>query len=166
MTEENSAVVKELEFVKYLTDKKFNVESLGENASGFEMILVDKNDLLAITKDLIRSKKMTLLNYLTAVEVKDAYQAIYHLEDPNTHSSVVLKVNTDKNSPSIPSLTSVFPTANWLEREAFDMLGIIFEDHPNLVRILNPDNWQGYPLRRDYIGPIDELNQPVSLMKN
>lgn len=166
MTEENSAVVKELELVKYLTDKKFNVESLGENASGFEMILVDKNDLLAITKDLIRSKKMTLLNYLTAVEVKDAYQAIYHLEDPNTHSSVVLKVNTDKNSPSIPSLTSVFPTANWLEREAFDMLGIIFEDHPNLVRILNPDNWQGYPLRRDYIGPIDELNQPVSLMKN
>jgi NADH-quinone oxidoreductase subunit C len=166
MTEENSAVVKELEFVKYLTDKKFNVESLGENASGFEMILVDKNDLLAITKDLMRSKKMTLLNYLTAVEVKDAYQAIYHLEDPNTHSSVVLKVNTDKNSPSIPSLTSVFPTANWLEREAFDMLGIIFEDHPNLVRILNPDNWQGYPLRRDYIGPIDELNQPVSLMKN
>lgn len=166
MTEENSAVVKELEFVKYLTDKKFNVESLGENASGFEMILVDKNDLLAITKDLMRSKKMTLLNYLTAVEVKDAYQAIYHLEDPNTHSSVVLKVNTDKNSPSIPSLTSVFPTANWLEREAFDMLGIIFEDHPNLVRILNPDNWQGYPLRRDYIGPIDELNQPVLLMKN
>ena len=166
MTEENSAVVKELEFVKYLTDKKFNVESLGENASGFEMILVDKNDLLAITKDLMRSKKMTLLNYLTAVEVKDAYQAIYHLEDPNTHSSVVLKVNTDKNSPSIPSLTSVFPTANWLEREAFDMLGIIFEDHPNLVRILNPDNWQGYPLRRDYIGPIDELNQPISLMKN
>ena len=151
------------EIATYLTEKKFKVESLGNNASGFEMIAVDANDLVAIVKDLKRAKKMTLLNYLTSVEVKDGYQTVNHLEDPYTGAAVVVKVTVDKANPSIPSLTDVFATANWFEREAYDMLGINFEGHPNLTRILNPEDWEGFPLRRDYIGPVDELNQPLTL---
>lgn len=150
---------------QYLVDKKFKVGSLAMNASGTEMLSVDANDLIAISKDLKRSKKMSLLNYLTALEVKIGYQVVYQLEDPSSGLAVVLKVTVDKTNPSIPSLTEVFPTANWFEREAFDMIGINFEGHPNLTRILNPDKWEGYPLRRDYVGPVDELNQPISLSK-
>lgn len=150
---------------EYLIGKKFKVQALGSNNSEVEMIGVEANDLLAIAKDLKRSKKMTLLNFLTSVEVKDGYQTVNQLESPDTLESVCLKVTVAKDSPSIPSLTPVFPTADWFEREAFDMLGINFDGHPNLTRILNPDDWEGYPLRRDYIGPCDELNQPLSLSK-
>lgn len=151
------------EITQYLMDKKFKVKALGENASGFEMVSVDANDLVAIAKDLKRSKKMSLLNFLTAVEVKEGYQTVYQLEETETGKAVSLKVTVAKDSATIPSLTDVYPTANWFEREAYDMLGINYEGHPNLVRILNPDDWEGYPLRRDYIGPCDELNQPISL---
>lgn len=151
------------EIAQDLIGKKFKVQALGNNASGFEMIGVDANDLVAISKDLVRSKKMTLLNFLTAVEVKSGYQAIYQLEETETGKAVSLKVTVAKENPTIPTLTEIFPTANWLEREAYDMLGIKFAGHPNLTRILNPEEWEGYPLRRDYIGPCDELNRPISL---
>ena len=61
----------------------------------------------------------------------------------------------------VPSLTGVWPVANWLEREAFDMFGIVFAGHPGLTRILLPDEWQGYPLRKDY----DILQQDTAWVK-
>jgi NAD(P)H-quinone oxidoreductase subunit J len=151
------------EITSYLIDKKFKVQALGQNASGFEMIAVDANDLVAIAKDLKRSMKMNLLNFLTALEVKEGYQTVYQFEETATGKAVSLKVTVARDKPTVPSLTEVYPTANWFEREAYDMLGINYEGHPNLTRILNPDDWEGYPLRRDYIGPCDELNQPISL---
>ena len=54
-----------------------------------------------------------------------------------------------ENEP-VPSVESVWPTANWLEREVYDMFGIVFEGHPNLKRLLLPEEWQGFPLRKDY----------------
>jgi NADH:ubiquinone oxidoreductase subunit C len=60
-----------------------------------------------------------------------------------------LQVSCDEGEP-VPSVVSVWPTADWHEREAWDMMGILFEGHPNLVRILMEDDWQGHPLRKDY----------------
>ena len=167
--EKNEAVEQETpqpvgEIAEYLVGKKMKVQALGNNASGTEMIAIDANDLVAIAKDLKRAKKMTLLNYLTAVEVKDGYQTVMQLEDPSSQAAVVIKVTVAKDNATIPSLTAVFETANWYEREAYDMLGINFEGHPNMTRILNPEEWEGHPLRRDYVGPADELNRPVSLL--
>ena len=63
---------------------------------------------------------------------------------------------------SVPSVFSIWPTANWLEREVFDMFGIQFEGHPDLKRILLPDGWKGYPLRKDY-GIIQQDNEWVQI---
>jgi NADH:ubiquinone oxidoreductase subunit C len=72
-------------------------------------------------------------------------------------------VIADSEPPSVPSVTDVWPSANFMEREAYDMFGIHFEGHPELTRILMPDEWEGYPLRKDYgVGkvPVQFLAQP------
>ena len=61
-----------------------------------------------------------------------------------------LRVKVGGKDPFVPSVTPLFPTANWHERESFDLFGIRFEGHPDLKRIVMPDDWQGYPLRKDY----------------
>jgi NADH-quinone oxidoreductase subunit C len=78
---------------------------------------------------------------------------VYHLYSIPYHQRLCLKVSVPLDSdlqPAIPSLTPVWRAAEWHEREAFDLFGIVFSDHPDLRRILLPEDWQGYPLRKDY----------------
>jgi NADH-quinone oxidoreductase subunit C len=63
---------------------------------------------------------------------------------------VRLETAVPAEDPRVPSVTSVYPTADWQERETYDFFGVIFEGHPNLTRILMPDDWEGYPQRKDY----------------
>ena len=82
---------------------------------------------------------------------KGTFEIIYHLFSITKKLSCVLKVTLERNeTASIKSLNSIWKTANWHEREIFDLLGIDFEGHPDLRRILLPANWEGYPLRKDY----------------
>jgi NADH-quinone oxidoreductase subunit C len=78
---------------------------------------------------------------------------VYHLHSMKWNHKIVLKVEVPADSPHCQSVESVWKTANWHEREAFDMFGIIFDGHPDLRRILMPDDWEGYPLRKDYQVP-------------
>ena len=139
----------------------YKVEELGEDSAGTLMYAVDVADLVQICKDLKSQRKFNVLNFMTAVEYKEGYKNILRLESSKHLEAVVLKVTLAKENPTMPSLTDIYASANWQEREAYDMIGIIFEGHPNLTRILNPEEWEGYPLRKDYIGPLDGLNQPV-----
>jgi len=148
-------------YASFLQEKGIKVKPLGNNNSGIEMLALELGDLVQACKDLKRQKGLVRLNFLTAVEVKEGYQSIAYIDDIKGGNSLVIKVTCAKSSPKIPSLCDVYPTANWQEREAYDMLGIIYDGHPNLTRILNPDQWEGYPLRKDYIGPIDALNEPI-----
>jgi NADH-quinone oxidoreductase subunit C len=66
---------------------------------------------------------------------------------------ICLKVDVAVATPEVPSVSSIWPTANWHEREAFDMFGIVFTGHPDLRRILCPDDWDGFPLRKDFKVP-------------
>ncbi len=78
----------------------------------------------------------------------------YHIESVKLVHKLILKVSVERENPVITSVSSVWGCANWHEREAFDMIGIIFNEHPDLKRILMPYDWEGgYPLRKDYRNP-------------
>jgi NADH-quinone oxidoreductase subunit C len=84
------------------------------------------------------------------------FDVVYHLVSPHRRERVRLKVQVGKDEP-VSSVTSVWPGADWMEREVYDLFGIVFEGHPDLRRLMMPDDWEGHPLRKDY---------PVQLRKD
>ncbi len=88
------------------------------------------------------------------LNVKDTDLAVvYHLYSMTHRHKVVLKTLVPKEDPHVPSVEQIWKTAQWHEREVYDLYGIIFENHSDLRRILLPDDWEGYPLRKDYQEP-------------
>ncbi|PKR90998.1 NADH-quinone oxidoreductase subunit C [Pleomorphomonas diazotrophica] len=79
----------------------------------------------------------------------DRFDVVYHLLSPTRNARIRLKVTTDEETP-VPSITSVFPGALWFEREAYDLLGILFSGHPELRRLLTDYGFDGHPLRKDF----------------
>jgi NADH-quinone oxidoreductase subunit C len=93
---------------------------------------------------------------LTALDLypqEPRFEVVYHLLSLETAQRLRLKVRVGGENPRIPSAVPVWPAANAFEREVFDLFGIVFEGHPYLRRILMPEDWEGYPLRKDY--PIE-----------
>src|SRR5579863_1833221 len=82
--------------------------------------------------------------------IEPRFELNYHLLSLSRRETIRLRVRLPGEDPVIQSVVPVWPTANWHEREIFDLLGIRFEGHPNLRRMLLPDDWEGYPLRKDY----------------
>lgn len=80
---------------------------------------------------------------------ENRFDVVYHLLSPRLNHRVRLKLRTDETTP-VPSAVDVFPAANWYEREAYDMYGILFSGHPDLRRLLTDYGFQGYPLRKDF----------------
>ena len=78
------------------------------------------------------------------------FEAVYHLFSTFTKNRVRLKVRLSGSDAAVDSLTPIWPGASFFEREVFDLFGVHFNEHPNLKRILMPDNWEGHPLRKDY----------------
>ena len=78
------------------------------------------------------------------------FQLSYHILSHTYKERIRLRVLLDGDAPAVESITPVWPSANFYEREVFDLFGIAFEGHPNLRRIMMPDDWQGHPLRKDY----------------
>lgn len=86
---------------------------------------------------------------------------IYHLYSLENEEWIILKVFVPEDEPVVPSITDLYKAADWHEREAFDILGIRFTDHPDLRRILLPEDWEGHPLRKDYVFPRYYRGLPV-----
>jgi NADH-quinone oxidoreductase subunit C len=82
-------------------------------------------------------------------ERDNRFEVVYHLLSPRQNQRIRIKCETNEDTP-VPSAVDVFPAANWFEREAYDMYGILFSDHPDLRRILTDYGFQGYPLRKDF----------------
>ncbi len=91
-------------------------------------------------------------NVITGVDwpKRNVIEVVYHLFSYRHRHGIVLKVEADRAKPAVPSVESVWRTADWMERECYDLLGVEFTGHPDLRRILLPDDWEGYPLRKDY----------------
>ncbi len=81
---------------------------------------------------------------------------------PKINHHFAVRVEVDRDNPHIPTVSDLWPAADWHEREAYDLMGIIFDGHPHLVRILCPDDWEGHPLRKDYEFPIEYHGIPAT----
>jgi NADH-quinone oxidoreductase subunit C len=93
------------------------------------------------------------LSSVTAVDrypAEPRFEVVYHLQSVERNQRVRLKCRLSGENPQIESVTSVWRGANWYEREVFDLFGIRFRGHPDLRRIMMPDDWEGHPLRKDY----------------
>ncbi|MGU3368034.1 NADH-quinone oxidoreductase subunit C [Bacillus mycoides] len=103
--------------------------------------------------ELMRLHEGLAFDYMSELHATDfvTHMEVYvHLFSYGKKQSVAVKVKLDREAPQVKSVTPLWKGADWPEREAYDLLGIVFEGHPNLSRILMPDDWVGYPLRKDY----------------
>ncbi|NQV75313.1 MAG: NADH-quinone oxidoreductase subunit C [Bacteroidetes bacterium] len=146
-----------------LLSEKFGSDVIIEVQTGGlqPALIINPNSIVPVCEEL-RDNKSTWFDFLSCLTGIDhgvehnKFSVVYHLASiPHKHQ-LVLKViiDHDRNLDSLPtfiSVSDVWKTAEWHEREAFDLLGIQFEGHPDLRRILLPDDWEGYPLRKDYI---------------
>lgn len=90
---------------------------------------------------------------IAAVDWKDRIEVVYQMMALANSNKLTLKVDIDREKPEVDTVTGVWNGANFMEREVFDLMGVVFKGHPDLRRILLPEDWEGYPLRKDYVNP-------------
>ncbi|REK69619.1 NADH-quinone oxidoreductase subunit C [Paenibacillus paeoniae] len=98
--------------------------------------------------------RFSYLRNVSGIDYETYLEIVYFLLSLDNKQDVAIKLRTDREAPSVPSATPTWSTANWNEREIYDLLGISFTGHPDLRRIMMPDDWVGHPLRKDY-EPLD-----------
>ncbi|CCH68289.1 NAD(P)H-quinone oxidoreductase chain J [Richelia intracellularis HH01] len=142
----------------WLTENGFSHEPLEVDGNGVEVIKVDVSFLLPVATALY-AYGFNYLQCQAGVDLGSGKDLVsmYHLikvaDYVDKPDEVRVKVFLPRDKPLIPSVYWIWKGADWQEREAYDMYGIIYEKHPNLKRILMPEDWIGWPLRKDYISP-------------
>jgi NADH-quinone oxidoreductase subunit C len=122
---------------------------------GETTVVVPRERLVRVAEYLAGEPSLvfSFLSDITTVDrypIEPRFEVNYHLLSLERRERLRLKVRVPGSEAVVPTVTSVWPTANWHERENFDLFGMRFEGHPDLRRILMPDDWEGYPLRKDY----------------
>ena len=108
----------------------------------------------------IRTSEDVLFDYLfclTCVDWKKHFNIVYHFSSTTYRHNFVLKVKIDRANPEIETVSDIWRTAEMLEREVYDLFGVKFLNHPDLRRLIMPDDWQGWPLRKDYEDAINMI---------
>ena len=126
------------------------------NAFGETTIVVPREHIAAVSA-FLKASPETRFDFLADIcgadrgpEEDPRFEVNYHLFSTTLHHRVRLKVLLSEDDTHVPTVTTVWRTANWHERETFDLFGVIFDGHPDLRRILLPDDWQGHALRKDF----------------
>ncbi|MBD2137552.1 NAD(P)H-quinone oxidoreductase subunit J [Anabaena sp. FACHB-1237] len=152
------AVVKAGKVSQWLAENGFSHEFLELDANGVEIIKVAK-DFLLPTSTALYAYGFNCLQCQGGIDLGPGEELVsfYHLikigDNADRPEEVRVKVFLPRENPVLPSVYWIWKTADWQEREAYDMYGIVYEGHPNLKRILMPEDWVGWPLRKDYISP-------------
>lgn len=130
---------------------------------GWVDLHVDPQKVQEVAFRLRDELKINYLSSLAAVDWKDeGFEVVYHILELGTPRRIVMRARVPRDDASLPTVVPVWPTANWHEREAWDLMGVHFEGHPDLRRILMREDWVGHPLRKDY---VDERPQRVRQVK-
>ncbi|MEQ0563156.1 NADH-quinone oxidoreductase subunit C [Amycolatopsis sp. NEAU-NG30] len=146
------------EFYAALSDNKIPAEAILQTTvdRGEITFYVAREHLPAIAKVLrddggLRFELLSSVSGVDyGVDVPQRLHAVYHFTSLTYRRRIRLEVTLDVEDAHVPSLVGIYPTADWQEREAWDMFGIVFDGHPALTRILMPDDWDGHPQRKDY----------------
>jgi NADH-quinone oxidoreductase subunit C len=123
-------------------------------AYGELTVTVDGSDIVDVLNFLRRDAQCQFVSIIDISGVdypsrEKRFDVVYHLLSPRQNSRIRVKLATDEDTP-VPSVTSVFPGADWFEREAYDLYGILFSGHPDLRRLLTDYGFEGHPLRKDF----------------
>ncbi|HQH73461.1 MAG TPA: NADH-quinone oxidoreductase subunit C [bacterium] len=139
----------------------------GDEKKGFRdpFILVKTEALPEIARFLRDDTLLAfdLLHCITAVDWPEYFESVYHLFSLKHRHRVILKARAPRENPRFPSVTAVWPAADWHEREEYDLMGVHYDGHPRLTRILLPDEWEGHPLRKDYVMPEHDRLREIGL---
>ncbi len=156
--QETSQIVEVGEVSKWLTENEFEHEALESDHLGVEVIKVGPDFLLPLATALYAYG----FNYLQCQggydigpgqELVSFYHLIKVSDNADQPQELRVKVFLPRDNPQVPSVYWIWKAADWQERETYDMYGIFYQGHPNLKRILMPEDWTGWPLRKDYISP-------------
>jgi len=146
-------------FCSMLLSRGFKIISNSKSADNHEIIEIEPKDLPEVI-NLFKTHSEAGFKILISVigtDYKDKFELIYQLYSPKLSKNLLIKVYLEKSTPEIESLSAIYTTADWHERETFDLLGIRFRNHPDLRRILLPHEWKGHPLRKDYVMDDERL---------
>lgn len=135
--------------------KRISPDVTTDEKSSPKAIIVPAQDIIKVCTELQRNPEtyFDMLSCLTGIDTgaeANTMEVIYNLHSIPFNLHLMLKVSLPRENPVVDSVSSIWRTAEWHEREAFDMFGIQFTNHPDLRRILLPADWKGYPLRKDY----------------
>ncbi len=142
--------------VKKITDN-LGADAIEESYINFlakelPSLLIRKDKLIDVMNLLYNDSDLDFkyLSNLHGIDHESHMEVYYYLQSYSKRHFVAIRVKTDRDNAKLPSVTSIWQGANWQEREAYDLLGIDFEGHPNMVRLFLPETWVGNPLRKDY----------------
>ena len=138
-----------------IIQKKYSDKILDHTKYAEENILHIKGKSILDVLSTFQNNGFNFLADITAIDNLslggfERYCVVYHLLSHESSERVTVKAYVPEDSPSLPSVESLWKTADWQEREIYDLFGISFKNHPNMIRIMNPDDYQGHPLRKDY----------------
>lgn len=111
----------------------------------------------AFAQHLRSDRKMDFLFCVTGIDWKTHMTMVYHLRSTQTDETLVIKIQLDRNNPEVETVSDIWRTAEFHEREAFEMFGVQFAHHPDLRKLILPDDFEGFPMRKDFEDPVNMI---------
>jgi NADH/F420H2 dehydrogenase subunit C len=145
--DQNAALARDLAPIAQITGREVAPTTLKGDFLGLE---IERTHLVAVCRFLRDQLGFDLLVSISGVDMLDHLETVYHIRSIARGQLLQLKVRLDHEKPEVDSVVSVWPTANWLERETYDLFGIRFTGHPDLRRMLLDDEFEGYPLLKSF----------------